>query len=91
MPNKAVKGDGDPRVFFGLRDRVTGGATGRISRFRYSTPGTSRARTLASFRLSPPRLTADVRRKRLFFEEDHGHRYISKHNRILRWFATDRF
>ena len=51
LPNKAVKGDGDPRVFFGLRN---------LSR---SLLRTSRARTLASFGLPPPRLTADVMQK----------------------------
>ena len=40
-----------------------GGATRRIIRFHYFAPGTSRARTLASFTLSPPRLTADVVRR----------------------------
>ena len=60
-PNKAVESDGDKRVFFGLQEPVTGAATGHIIRVHYSVPRTSRAISLASLTLFPPRLTADVR------------------------------
>ena len=59
-PNKAVESDGDKRVFFGLQEPVTGAATGHIIRVHYSVPRTSRAISLASLTLFPPRLTADV-------------------------------
>ena len=48
MPNKAVEDDGDKRVFFGLRERVTGDAC-----FAHSPPPAHLPHSRFSHRASP--------------------------------------